>query len=82
MLRTQIQMTEEQVKRLRKIASVQHKSMAELIRQAVDKFIESRAGVDTEERKKRAIALAGRFHSGVANLSEAHDTYLAEAFKK
>ncbi len=75
MVRTQIQMTEEQVRKLKKMASVQHISMAELIRQAVDDFILARGGVDFEERKKCAIAAAGRFHSGIHNLSEAHDEH-------
>lgn len=30
--------------------------------------------------RARAIDLAGHFHSGVADLSEEHDRYLAEAF--
>lgn len=80
MVRTQIQMTEEQVKKLKRLASVEHKSIAELIRQAVDLFVASKRGMDIEERQKRAIAAAGRFHSRLSDLSEAHDRYLAEDF--
>jgi hypothetical protein len=35
---------------------------------------------DPAERRRRAIAAAGRFRSGAADLSSAHDRYLAEAF--
>lgn len=82
MIRTQIQMTEEQIKKLKKIASKKHRSMAEIIRQAVNNFMAVKADADIEERKNRAIAAAGRFHSKASDLSEAHDKYLAEAFKR
>lgn len=80
MVRTQIQLTEEQATALKKIALARHLSIAELIRQAVDNIIRSSSVIDFEERKKRAIAAAGRFHSGISDLSAAHDKYLAEAF--
>jgi len=64
------------------MAADEHRSMADLIRQAVDRFVESRAGADIEERRNRAIAVAGRFHSGTGGLSEAHDKFLTEAYGK
>lgn len=33
-----------------------------------------------EERRKRALAAAGRFHSGLSDLSVRHDDHLADAF--
>ena len=35
---------------------------------------------DMVERRRRAIAAAGKFRSGVADLSSDHDRYLEEAF--
>ena len=35
---------------------------------------------DLAKLRERAINLAGRFHSGVADISEQHDRYLAEVF--
>jgi Arc/MetJ-type ribon-helix-helix transcriptional regulator len=35
---------------------------------------------DMAERRRRAIAAAGRFRSGVADLSTAHDKYLEDGF--
>lgn len=35
---------------------------------------------DIEERRKRAIAAAGRFHSGSNDLGESHDRHLEEAY--
>ena len=80
MVRTQIQMTEEQITRLKQVASKENISMAKLIRQAVDSFVDSRVGVDREERRRRAIEAAGRFHSKKSDLAIDHDKYLAEAY--
>ncbi|HHT9108543.1 MAG TPA: CopG family transcriptional regulator [Candidatus Wunengus sp. YC63] len=82
MVRTQIQLTEEQVKALKKIALSRHLSIAELIRQAVDTVIRTNTMVDIEERRKRAIDIVGRFSSGKRDISRKHDTYLVEAFGK
>lgn len=82
MVRTQIQLTEEQVKALKKIALSRHLSIAEIIRQAVDTVIRANTMVDIEERRKRAIDIVGRFSSGKCDISRTHDTYLAEAFGK
>ena len=38
MVRTQIQLPEEQVALLKKMAAAEHKSMAEIIRQSIDFF--------------------------------------------
>jgi hypothetical protein len=38
--------------------------------------------VHNQERKRRAIAAAGRFRSGLANLSVEHDRYLPEAYQE
>ncbi len=82
MVRTQIQLTEEQVKALKKIALSRHLSIAEIIRQAVDTVIRTNTIVGIEERRKRAIDIVGRFSSGKRDISRKHDTYLAEAFGK
>ena len=79
MVRTQIQLTEEQSKALKKIAGKKHLSVAELIRQGVNTLMKT-GEVSIEERKERAIAAAGRFRSGKRDISLRHDDYLAEAF--
>lgn len=82
MVRTQIQLTEEQVARLKQIAAARHKPMAEVIRQAVDVLIKTRNVVDREDRFQKAIEAAGRFHSGLRDVSAQHDQYLAEVFQR
>jgi Arc/MetJ-type ribon-helix-helix transcriptional regulator len=81
MVRTQIQLTESQAERLRKLASERGVSMAELIRQGVDTLLGGGAVISEEERRKRALALAGRFRSGKKDGSRKHDKYLADAFR-
>ena len=80
MVRTQIQLPEEQVAMLKKIAVTQHKSMAEIIRQAVDFFGKAKHGGGDKQRRKRAMAAAGLFRSGVKDLAASHDSYLTKAF--
>lgn len=82
MVRTQIQLTEEQAKAVKKIARARHLSVAELIRQAVDNLIKASTVIDVEERRKRAIDASGRFRSGLRDLSTEHDKYLEEAFSE
>ena len=81
MVRTQIQLTEEQSKKLRKIAAQRNISMAELIRQGIDLYLHTYGNISQEERRRRAIKASGQFHSGKTDLSEKHDAYLAEAYK-
>jgi hypothetical protein len=80
MIRTQIQLTEEQSRALKSLAARRGVPVAELIRQSVDSFIRSSAGLDDQERRRRAIAAAGKFHSGKGDVAVNHDDYLTEAY--
>jgi len=82
MVRTQVQLTEEQAKILKRLAHSRHLSVAELIRQAVESLIRSSSVADIEERRKRALDIVGRFSSEKRDISKEHDKYLAEAFRK
>lgn len=82
MVRTQIQLTERQAASLKRLAAARRLSVAELIRQAVDAAIKGGMPVDHEEKRKRALAIAGRFRSGRRDISREHDKYLGEAFGK
>ena len=80
MIRTQIQLTDDQAEKLKDFSASHHQSMAETIRQAVDTFMTERSGRNVADARKKAIAAAGKFKSGMANLSEDHDEHLAGAF--
>jgi hypothetical protein len=81
MVRTQIQLTEAQARTLKSLAATQGTSVADLVRQAVEQLIQTAGPVDVVERRRRAIAAAGRFNSGLADVSEEHDRYLLEAYQ-
>ena len=82
MVRTQIQLTEEQSKALKRLSAQRDVSVAELIRQGIDLYLRSCGTISQEERRQRAIKAAGRFRSGQTDLSEKHDAYLAEVYGK
>lgn len=78
MIRTQIQLTEEQAKALREIATQRGVSMAELIRESVERTIEES---ERKEKWRRALGVMGRYRSGLNDVSSDHDKYLAEDYK-
>ncbi|MCX5885142.1 MAG: ribbon-helix-helix protein, CopG family [Proteobacteria bacterium] len=80
MVRTQIQLTEKQAVALKRLAAKKRVSMAELIRVGVNKLLHSVETVSLEERRQRAIAIAGRFRSSRSDLSTKHDEHLAEIY--
>lgn len=80
MVRTQIQLEEEQVRILKKLAAAQHASMAEIIRQAVDMFAGEKMPQADPLRRRRALRAAGHFRSGIGDMATAHDEHLAEIF--
>ena len=77
MVRTQIQLTDEQASLLKKRAAEEGVSLAEIIRRGVDIYLQSTRAVSDEIRRQRAIRAAGRFSSGRGDLAEGHDNYLS-----
>jgi len=52
------------------------------VSERVDEFLYGMQGeIDIEERRRRAIAAAGRFHSGASDISAKHDEYLKETLQ-
>jgi predicted DNA-binding protein len=77
MIRTEIQLTAEQVRQLKRIAAERGISVSAVIREAVEKAV----GVDDGPAKRqRALAAVGRFRSGKHDVSTDHDRYLGEDF--
>jgi len=74
--------TEEQAKAIKTLAMKRNTSVEELIRQSVDELLKKAVGTDIAERRRRALAAAGRFHSEKTDISTNHDGYLAEAYEK
>jgi len=82
MIRTQIQLTEAQSGALRQLALTRRVSIAELIRQSVDRLIAESEHPAAAERWDRSLAAAGRLRSIEGDLAVEHDRYLAEAFRQ
>ena len=87
MVRTVIQLTEEQMKALKELAKARHVSVAKLIRESVATYV-AKAPKETtmEEKRRRALAALELiekegFHDkeGKTDLSINHDKYFAES---
>ena len=79
MIRTQIQLTEEQAGKLRELSAVSRESVAALIRQAGDQFIAA-GKPDRAALYRRAESVVGKYKSDSDEISIHHDRYLEEAF--
>jgi len=80
MLRTQIQIEEDQIKWLRDKARERGVSVSQLIREGVD-FYRKYEDRFPENQKMKALAAIGRYASGISDISEKHDDYLTKAYR-
>ena len=80
MIRTQIQLTEEQARALKTRARLEERSVAELVRECVAEYLTRRPVPEVRELARRARDLKGRFRSGCPDIAEEHDRYLDDAF--
>jgi hypothetical protein len=80
LVRTQIQLTDEQARKLRRRASQQGISMSAVIRRCLDESLER--GLDRAAHYERAARLIGRFpdRQRATDLAAGHDRHLDEAF--
>jgi hypothetical protein len=81
MIRTQIQITPEQARALKRLAAKEGKSVAELIRISVDSMLRTGGIKDQDDLRCKAMAAAGKL-KGPENLAAKHDDYLAEALDR
>jgi hypothetical protein len=88
MVRTMVQLTEEQAKALKAIAKARKVSVAKLVRESVAVYV-AIAAKDPEQMKKKRRALAGlqkikkakfRDVAGKKDVSTNHDKYLEEIY--
>lgn len=77
MVRMQVQFTDAQAQRLHRLAADRHVSIAELVREAVDARF---AATVDDERWTRLLQELEKGHSGLTDVSERHDDYLAESY--
>ena len=79
MIRTQIQIQEDQINWLRSKAKDRGVSISQLIREGIDLYRDREDRLPAE-KKKRALDAVGRFASGRCDISTRHDEYLGEAY--
>jgi Arc/MetJ-type ribon-helix-helix transcriptional regulator len=77
MVRMQIQLTEEQHERLRRLSAETGKSLSALIRDAIDRLPD---GAALNERWERAWSVVGKYRGDGADMAEEHDRYLDGAY--
>lgn len=80
MIRTQIQLTDEQASRVKRIARRRGVSMATVVRDAIDRLED---GLETQQAQSwaRFRAAVGAFHGGDGDVSDHHDELLAAAYQ-
>ena len=80
MHRIQVQLTPEQERMLRELATLRGKSVSALIREGVDRLLKPEKE-NREELWRRASSFIGSGHDfeGATDVSERHDDYLVEA---
>ncbi len=76
MIRTQIQLTDAQLRSVRRAASERGVSVAAVIRQLVDEGLRT----DHDARWARALAVVGKYRSGTTTTSVDHDAVLDEVY--
>lgn len=81
MIRTQIQLTEEQARRLRQAARERGVSMAEVVRRCIERGLAAEV-LDRADRYARAVELVGAFDdpTRTGRVAETHDDYLDDAY--
>jgi predicted transcriptional regulator len=88
MIRTMVQLTEEQMKALKELAKARKTSVARLVRESVAQYIViAEKASDREEKRRRALEFIEMmkkepFHDkdGATDVSVNHDKYLAEIY--
>ncbi len=77
MIRTQVQLTDEQYQALKSRAHRENLSLSSAIRQAVEMWLKER---DRSMLIEKSLASLGKFRSGRKDVSQHHDESLTEIY--
>lgn len=90
MIRTMVQLTEEQVKALKELAKARKTSVAKLVRESVAQYVAAAPKeAEREEKRRRALEfirkietreIVARDIEGKTDVARNHDKYLAEIY--
>ncbi len=78
MIRMQVQFTGEQAAALKEASRARGRSISDLVRESVTRFLARDAAPGRVELVRLAEEMLGAFNSGIPDLAEDHDRYLAE----
>lgn len=91
MIRTMVQLTEEQLKALKELAKARKTSVASLVRESVEQYVtEATKETEREEKRQRALAFIKyieehpdefRDIEGKTDVSANHDEYFVQAIE-
>jgi predicted transcriptional regulator len=89
MIRTMVQLTEEQLKALKELAKARQTSVASLVRESVSQYVATeKQDAEREEKRQRALEFVRKIKrgeiqfrdiEGKTDLSTNHDDYFVEA---
>lgn len=82
MVRTQIQLPEDQAAAIKKAAARLGVSVAEIIRRSIDCYLASGATGRAEAARRRALAAIGCARGGPPDLATNHDRYFVESLSE
>ncbi|HUT33232.1 MAG TPA: CopG family transcriptional regulator [Planctomycetota bacterium] len=79
MAEIQVSLDDEKLVALAHEAKMRNIPIAELVRRGIETVLREAAARRDPEVRRRAREAAGKFRSGLTDLSERHDEYFAEA---
>jgi len=82
MVKTQVQLPEDDLRELRRMAAEEGVSVSELVRRYVAQGLQAKAKPSRQELMRRALEVAGKHRSGKHDIARRHDEYLAEAYRE
>jgi len=80
MIKTQVQLPEDDLAELRRLAAEEGVSVSELVRRGVKQVLDAKRKPSREELWERASRVIGKYRSGKSDIAQRHDDYLAEAY--
>lgn len=80
MVRTQVQLSEDDLAELRRLAAEEGVSVSALVRRGVRQILDGKRRPSRDELWARARAVAGKYRSGKTDVAQRHDDYLTEAY--
>jgi len=81
MIRTQIQLTENQARKIRRVALERNISLAEAVRQCIDQTLDRSLTLADRYQRARRIIGSVRDREGRSDIARHHDRYLERAFR-